>query len=951
MKRLLLLCFFLVSSIKIFAQREVSGIVKDSTDNSVIAASVTLTSAKDTLKTVTNADGIFIFKNVQAGQFLISVKSLGFANYNKRFLYSDATKRLVLDPIVMKSSNTMLSEVKINGTPAITYKEDTVEYRASDYKVRENATVDELLKKMEGVEVGTDGSVTFQGQTVTKARLNGKDYSGGDVANAIQNLPAEIIEKAQFVDDYGDQAARTGIKDGEPQKVLNLTTKANRSVGNLARINAGAGSNERVETNVWGQRMSGNRVLTASTGLANTVLGIAGGGNAGFTGGGNNSGTNQGGNQGNRNNTTGNANSSSFSGGGGNVAGGTSKTGNVSFGYRDKINPKMDLNTGLSFRFNNNNSTSNSITETFLDSVNTLYTQSIGGRDVNSQTGNLNLDWEYDINKSNYLRIQPTVTYTYSLNGTTSNRAQSLPGRNRQLTVGANSTDNTTPSFGGSLLYQHLFAKKGRNFSLNVSYTNNRTDIETNQDNNILYYNPSTTDDIVTRDSLIQRIIMRKSLNNTLRASSTISESLSAKSRVDFNAQVNRREYDNKAFTDNTLGDQLVRIDSLSNVFNYSFTETRLSLNYRFTQKKYNFSLGVTAIPTILDGQKQKVTGQDTSFVRTNFFIIPIARLEYQFSRQHRLSLNYTGNAQEPSFDQIQPVRDVSNVNNTTVGNPNLKAAFNHTVNFAYNNYIANSRLNYSVSLNARFVENAVVSNSTVIGDRVLTYETSYVNVNGIRNYSTNYNLSKSFADRKYSLRLNGTISQNHGITFSRASKSEGPNAKGQKITSESWNYNQRLSLQINPSEKFEFNPNVSFVYTKADYSVSTRNTWSRRWAFTADGRVYLQKTTFVTFSASQNFTSGLSAALVSNPLIINSSIQKQFFKRKNGTLGLQVFDLLKQNNFNNLTVTSTGRTQTQSNALSRYFMINFRWTPSKWSGTPTRNGRQMMRRGDGSFY
>ena len=283
MKKLLLLCLGLILSLNLLAQQthEVSGIVKDSTDNSVIAASVTLTSAKDTLKTVTNADGIFIFKNVQAGQFLITVKSLGFTNYNKKFLYNDATKRLVLDPIILKTSSNMLNEVTINGTPAITYKEDTVEYRASDYKVRENATVDELLKKMEGVEVGSDGSVTFQGQAVTKARLNGKDYSGGDVANAIQNLPAEIIEKAQFVDDYGDQVARTGIKDGDPQKVLNLTTKANRSVGNLARINAGVGSNERLESGLWGQRMSGNRVLTASTGLSNTVIGIAGSGGSG----------------------------------------------------------------------------------------------------------------------------------------------------------------------------------------------------------------------------------------------------------------------------------------------------------------------------------------------------------------------------------------------------------------------------------------------------------------------------------------------------------------------------------------------------------------------------------------------------------------------------------------------------------------------------------------------
>ncbi|WP_207534238.1 outer membrane beta-barrel protein [Desertivirga arenae] len=951
MKKILSLCCLLLLTLALKAQlsHEVSGIVKDSTDNTVIAASVTLTSTKDTLKTVTNGDGIFIFKNVQAGQFVISVKSLGFSNFNKRFLYNDATKRLILDPIILKSSSNLLKEVTVNGTPSITYKEDTVEFRATDYKVRENATVDELLKKMEGVEVGTDGSVTFQGQAVTKARLNGKDYSGGDVANAIQNLPAEIIEKAQFVDDYGDQAARTGIKDGEPRKVLNLTTKANRSVGNIARINGGLGSNERLETGLWGQRMSGNRVLTASTGLSNTVIGVAGSGNGGFSGGGNNGG-NQGNNgSGNRGNGSGNANSGNFSGG---VSGtsGTNKTGNASFGYRDKINPKMDLNTGLSFRLNNNNSTSNSITETFIDSVNTIYTERNGANDRNGQSGNFNFDLEYDIDKFNYLRVQPNISYTYSLNGSnTINSQRSL--RNRQISSGKNSTDNTAPTFGGSLLYQHIFAKKGRNFSVNVNYSNNSTEIETEQNTNLQFYDPRTNDDIAFKDSLIRRLIIRNSLTNSLRASATFSESLSNKSRMDFNAQTNRRAYDNRAFTDNTINGTPFRIDSLSNIFNYSFTETRLSLNYRFTEKKYNFSLGVTAIPTLLEGERKKAS-IDTGLRRTNFFLIPIARLEYQFSRQHRLSLNYTGNAQEPTFDQIQPVRDVSNINNPVVGNPNLKASFNHNINFAYNNYIANSRLNYSLNLTARFVENSVVANSTYYGDSTnFIYETTYTNVSGIRAYSGNYNISKSFADRKYSLRYNGTISNNHGITFSRADKRLDPDAVPLKITSNSWNFNQRLGLQINPAEAVEFNPNINFVYTKADYSISDRNTWNRRWAFNADGRVYLQKTTYLTFSASQNFTSGLSAALTSNPLVINTSIQKQFFKRKNGTLGLQVFDILKENSFTNLTVTANSRTQTQSNALSRYFMLNFRWAPSKWTGTPTRNGRQMMRRGDGSFY
>src|SRR5690606_39454699 len=92
--------------------------------------------------------------------------------------YNDATPRLTLDPIILKTDSRMLDAVIVNGTPAIVYKTDTVEYRASDYVVRQGATVDELLQKMEGMEVGNDGSVTVNGTAVTKARLNGKDIYG-----------------------------------------------------------------------------------------------------------------------------------------------------------------------------------------------------------------------------------------------------------------------------------------------------------------------------------------------------------------------------------------------------------------------------------------------------------------------------------------------------------------------------------------------------------------------------------------------------------------------------------------------------------------------------------------------------------------------------------------------------------------------------------------------------
>jgi hypothetical protein len=105
-------------------------------------------------------------------------------------------------------------------------KADTVEYKSAPYALNKNRSVDELLKKMEGMEVDSNGYIAQNGSAITKIRVNGKEYASGSVQQALKNLPADIIEKIQVIDDYGDQAAKTGIKSAAPNKILNLATRS-----------------------------------------------------------------------------------------------------------------------------------------------------------------------------------------------------------------------------------------------------------------------------------------------------------------------------------------------------------------------------------------------------------------------------------------------------------------------------------------------------------------------------------------------------------------------------------------------------------------------------------------------------------------------------------------------------------------------------------------------------
>jgi hypothetical protein len=922
------------------AVREVSGIVKDSTDLGVPGVTVRLTSEKDTLITSTNPDGIFVFKNVKLATYTMSFTMMGYKQQVTKYKQNDAVPRIVMDPVILQPMANTLNEVVVNGTPSITYKTDTVEYKASDYIVRENATVDELLKKMEGMEVGSDGSLVHQGNNITKAKINGKTYAGGDVAAAIQNLPAEIVDKIQIVDDYGDQAARTGIKDGDAEKILNIVTRTDKSVGNSANINAGAGSNERYESSLFGTRLNGNQSLSLNLRLNNTVNGVANNGNTGGDFGGNANGG--GGNRGNGGNNGGGGGRGGAGNGGGNSgnsnsgSGGTTNNGVSAFSYRDQIGKKVRINTNYRYNYSNVNSLNSSLSE-FYTTNGTIFSTNESERDNNTKNHNFNFELEADIDSNNFLRITPEITLSSSNSNSSSSIGQSgaLITQNQ---LGSNIAKNTRPNIGATVFYQHIFSKPRRNFSLQFSF--NTSNQEAEQERNTKFYK----DDVNDLDSLVHRLIERRNLTSNYRGSFTYVEPIAANSQFEINAQLNYNGYDNKAITSNIDAfENRTTVDSLSNIYDYSFTQARIALNYRYglsNTSKVRFSLGVTGVPAVLSGTKVSL---GTTTNRNSFNLIPIARFQYQFSKTHSLQANYSGSAKEPSFDQIQPVRDVSNPQNTIVGNPDLKVTFNHTLNLSYNNYIANHKLNYSVNANGTLIDNAVVSNVVQIfnnNNQLLRNETRYTNMNGGYRIGGNYSVSKQLNDRKYNLSLSGNVSYNHGVSMSNNIES---------IT-RTWNITERFGPRITPNEWLEVNPNVSYNITKSQNTISPNEINTKTLAFNIDGRFYLWQSLIIGYSGSKNFVSGINSNITSNPLVINAYLQKEFLKRR-ASITFQAFDILKQNNFVNLNVSDLVKTETRTNALSRYFMLRANIRLQKWSGAKGRNGRQIMRRGDGSFY
>jgi len=883
--------------------REVSGIVKDSTDLGVIGATVSLTSDKDTLKTSTNTDGIFVFRNVKSATYVITVQSIGYIKTPAmRFKQNDTSPRIVMDPIVLKEEHNTLNEVVINGTPSITYKTDTVEYKASDYIVRKNATVDELLKKMEGMEVGTDGTLVHQGEAVTKAKVNGKEYLGGDIANAIKNLPAEIVDKIQIVDDYGDQAARTGVKDGDPQKILNITTRTDKSVGNMVNLNTAGGSNERKEAGLFAARINGNQQIGINGNYKDAI----------------------------------NLNALS----------GSTENSNARFSLRDKIGKKIEYNLGYQFQNSNGDNLNETESLSILNNGQ-LHSNSSNTGLQKSNNHNFKLEFEVNLDSSNYLKVTPT----FQSNSTDNNGSSTLSQRGSSLSMGldqdrriTNSNSSTAPGFGISTFYQHLFKKYRRNFSAQIDLNKNNQDNEQERYNFTTYYTEAAQDG---KDSVINQIIARKNRRDNYRGSMTYVEPLGVNTQFEVNAQVNYNGYDNTATTRDILdGGFSGIIDSLSNIYNYSFTQGRVALNFRYgmsNTSRVRFSVGLTGVPALLSGTKISL---GTTTNRSSFNLIPIARFEYRWSRQQKISLNYSGNAVEPTFDQIQPVRDVTNPNNPIIGNPDLIATFVHTLRGDYNNYIANSKLNLSLNANGSYTENAVIRNVETVdnpdpnlpGSKI--NETHFLNVSGVYRLTGNYNISKQLSNRKYNLQLNGTMSYSHNLSM----------RDGILNTTDITVLDQRFGPKINPTEWFEINPNIGYKHEKSNSTLRSGNNNINTLSLNLDGRVYLWDVWMFGYNGSKQFINGVVGNTNNSPLVINASLERQLFNRR-GQITFQAFDILNQNNFlRTQQPDDGGYINTRVNPISRYFMLKLSMRLQKWSGAQGRGGKGIMRRGDGSF-
>ncbi|WP_412466425.1 outer membrane beta-barrel protein [Pedobacter sp. KLB.chiD] len=881
--------------------------VKSLKDSSVVASGQT------------NPDGSFTFKAIAPGKYRIYAAFLGLKTATKDI---EVTKAAVnAGEIAMSDDGVDLNTVNVTATIPIVVKKDTLEFDAKSIKVRENAVVEDLLKKVPGVEVAKDGSVKAQGETITKVKVDGKEFFGNDPLLATKNLPADMVDKIQVIDELSEQAQFTGIDDGTRNKILNITTKNGMKHGYFGNSTVGYGSNDRYDASLNVNKFDDDRQISF-IGQFNNVnkqnFGQGGGIGNGFGG--------FGGGRG------------GFGGGGGSNAGGSggiTNTNAAGLNFADTYKDGTQFQGSYFFNKANSEIIQNSNTQNLAGGTNNI------DEAINNTSDRINHRFNFmvdtKINPSLSVKIQPNLAYTET-DGNNVNRYTRTLDDGSTVGTQRNTTTAATPTVSNNLLIRKSFKRRGRTLSLNVN-----TNINDNDGTNLNYRNDKITEGAITRDTITNQLnnTNSHSINNTTRLVYT--EPINKTLSVEVNYQNGYLNSDSQrdVFNYNPLTLQFDLIDNkFSNIYNNRTLTNAAGVSLTTTEKKYNWNIGVAAQQT-----NRVNTNLTTGFRRTQNFIniTPSAQFRYNFSNRKRLFINYRGSTNQPTIDQIQPILDNTNSQTLYIGNPELKPSFNNQLRINFNNFnIENGRF-FFAGLNLTQTFNSI--GNTVVPLSGGVQQISYINVNGV--YAGNANATWSLplmAERKLTLNISGNGSYNRNVNFI----AEQGSTNLVKNVTNSYTISNGYKLVTNV-DKFDLTGGITGSYTNSNFSARpSSNTqyytinpsFDISYVLPANIRLAIDIDYFRNFGGGDLFNQEYT--------ILNPYISRQFFKNR-GTFKFSVNDALNQNTGVSRTATGTSIVDLTSNVLRRYYMFSFTYSLTRIGGRNMSGDMQMPgQRGNG---
>ncbi len=877
------------------------GRIIDSASNTALElATVAVLDAKDTSLisyTLTQKTGDFALHNLPSGKDLkLLVTFVSHESYRKN-LKLDKGSTLDLGAIKLSGKGRMLGEIRVRAevTPVVVRK-DTIEFSAEAFKTPPNAVVEELLKRLPGMQVDMDGTITVNGKKVDKLYIGGKRFFANDPKIASKNLDAILVDKVQVYDDREDDPDHL-IPESKVGKIINLKLKRAIKRSTFGKVKAGGGTRERFDGGVL-YNMFRDTLQISLIGVGNNL------------------------------NRTGFSTQDLMSMGGfdrsgyDNLYNGTVTTGGRSYGgiqtvasggvnINNDYGKKLKLNLLYLYGYTSDKYNSLSLNQQFFSDT-TLSSSSNSNQKNNAGKHTLTglLEWRPD--------SLTQVRYTPKLSFTDNNReSNSIGARYNNFTPLLNTSYLETFGRTNSMELQQSLnyyrqLKKKRS-SVFVKY-----DLNLNPNNGKFYRNSVLQSFTAQLQSTnLQRLEDSENKSNSSTLNASYRYPFSKKLIGSLQGDISYRSSLGKLFVydqDLRTGLYSVYIDTLSrNLQRQQYTETiRPEISYQHKELTFAVNTGLQWLQRY-DRFNKNVSDID----KKAFYLLPSTRLDYK-----GFSLNYNKSIQQPDINSLLPYRTVYSQLYSSIGNPDLRPTSNHNFSFNYYKYINEKQLNFGFFSEYNLEKNSIFNEQTVNSQGVVT--SIPVNKNGIYRYYFSGYGGRSFKKMgNYQLRLGSNLSYNFNHQYFQVNNKSGFQNTASIYFSQQFIINWDNKIEINPTytlrpvvtkyRDIEL-PELKYVSQSANLAVNVRG---------------IKHTTIET-NYSYTYTPLVSPGFQRSINLFNIAVARLFQYQDRGEIRLSCYDLFNQNVSSYRYANANSISDTQNQILKRYFLLSYAYRFNK---------------------
>ena len=956
MKRTLLTTLLTLFAAAAFAQKGgvTATVVDADTGESVVGAVLTLTPVKTPEKKqyFTSAfKGAVSIPSLAYGEYSLSGAFLGYNNLDTTFRVS--ASKVSLGLLKLKPGVQIETVVKEAKALRTSQKGDTVSYNAGAFKVVADADVEGLLKKMPGITV-TDGTVEAQGETVKKVFVDGKEFFGEDVTTAIKSLPAEAVDRVEVYNKLSDAAEFSGMDDGEGYKALNIVTRPGMRQGQFGKLYAGFGYDADTETEDKFKYIAGGNANVFSgdsrisfIGLFNNVnqqnfsfediLGVSGGG---------------GGRRGGMGNYMVRPQS------------GVASVNAIGVNYSDTWGKRNQVTFQGSYFFNNTNTENRSTVEKWYEAPMIPDTLSTNGySDTKGYNHRFNARLEWKISENQNLMIRPR--FSYQSNDPWSRTTGWQYGAPADGGSGYSRTDNFSDALrhgynvGTSAVYRAKLGKNGRTITLDGSFSYSDNTNNSNSWSNILATQPDRPAvdpvtgvwDPANYTELRYLRNLAPSSSYSLRGSFTYTEPVAKYAQVSLQYRIsyNSQERDKRSFvTDDDTFTGGVLNPLLSNSYESGYLTQSVGPGFRFSKERNTFIANVYYQRSALDGQIVRDDAEKIKHAYNNVTYFMMGQLN--INRENSLRLFVSSYTDSPSITDLQSVYDVSDAQNISHGNPNLKPTYSHRVNFHYTNsnvekgrtfmwmFSMNTTLDYTAQHLVQRPGDITIDGQAYSPNFYSTTE----NLDGYWQLRTHlsYGLPIGFLKSNFNVMAGVIYTKTPSMLGGTVDAATGMISGGERNDTKNMGYDFRAVLGSNISENVDFTLSWNGTYNEATNSLNADKSKNRYFNHTAQGNLKVVFPLGFTFTASAAYSQyiGFTNDYSEDYLLCNVWLGKKVFRNKRGEVMVGVNDLFNQNRAFSRS-TGSGYTQNSTNSvIGRYYMVQFNYNLRRFGKKGSRN-------------